>query len=333
MKFLFFPLLFISLSVFAQPADIQAKSAFLAAQDAYGNGDYPTAIEKLEHVKELLGSTNPRVEHLLANAYFENGDYDQAQASLNSYFELAADSDINYLQMVRMVEVVRQKKAEAAQLAKQQAADKAAWQEAMSQKTIEGFEAYLEKFPEGQFAQNAKDEIKALPPLPLIDPRDGQEYKTVRIGDQVWMAENLRYNQDGSECLNGEIATCVEYGRLYLANNKANLCPEGWRLPSDDDYMILFQYTMSPEFYPEYMCLVPESDKKKQFLGKDWGGEDRYSFDLRKTNSRDHYWTMDAFIQYLSRLGKLGIYFLESDQDVVPGTSKQERKFCRCIKE
>ncbi len=111
MKFLFFPLLFICLIVLAQPADIQAKSAFLAAQDAYGNGDYAKAIEKLDQVKKLLGSTNPRVEHLLANAYFENEEYDKAQASLHSYFELAADSDVNYLQMVRMVEAIKEAKA------------------------------------------------------------------------------------------------------------------------------------------------------------------------------------------------------------------------------
>jgi TonB family protein len=98
-------------SVYSQSDDIKAKSAFLAAQDAYGNGDYATSVQKLEYVKELLGSTNPRVEHLLANGYLEIGQYDKAQQSLSTYFELAADSDANYLQMILMVELIEEKRA------------------------------------------------------------------------------------------------------------------------------------------------------------------------------------------------------------------------------
>jgi len=70
----------------------------------------------------------------------------------------------------------------------------------------------------------------------FTDPRDGKVYKTVKIGEQVWLAENLAYAAEGSGCYD------VKYGRLYHWDTAMKSCPEGWHLPSKEEWQTLFDF-------------------------------------------------------------------------------------------
>jgi uncharacterized protein (TIGR02145 family) len=115
----------------------------------------------------------------------------------------------------------------------------------------------------------------------FTDTRDGQTYKTVTIGTQTWMARNLNYQtKSGAWCYMDSASYCKQYGRLYDWKTAKTVCPNGWKLPSREDWDILVATAGGEE-------IAGKKLKSKSGWNENGNGTDNYGFLALPSGGRD----------------------------------------------
>jgi len=176
---------------------------------------------------------------------------------------------------------------------------------------------------------------------------EGQNYKTIGIGCQIWMAENLNYNVSGSKCVGASGASgtlvdnggrCGTYGRLYNWETARAVCPSGWHLPSDAEWTTFTNYVES-----QGGCSNCAGTRLKAISGWSSGnGTDNYSFsalpggygdsggDFSTVGNHGYWWSsadLDSYYAYHWRMG----YFFSNVNRV--SNVKSDLLSVRCLKD
>lgn len=124
----------------------------------------------------------------------------------------------------------------------------------------------------------------------FVDPRDNQVYRYVKIGDAVWMKDNLRFASTQSLCNQEYGGGCEKVGRYYKIEELSSLCPEGWRLPRAKDFNAMQKNCKkNPGF-----CLWHEFEKQGSdeigFSALALGRYDLHVSKFSEVGSRAYFW-------------------------------------------
>lgn len=141
----------------------------------------------------------------------------------------------------------------------------------------------------------------------FTDTRDGKTYKTIKIGNQVWMAENLNYDAgNGTSCYDNKSSNCAQYGRLYTWEAAKRAAPPGWHLPSKSEFEQLLSY-LGGKGNVAYEKLIQGGSSRLDVL---FGGSRSISGYCRNLGSNASFWsssktdTVTAWYLYVASVNR-----------------------------
>lgn len=190
----------------------------------------------------------------------------------------------------------------------------------------------------------------------FTDSRDGETYRTVKIGNQVWMAENLRFKAEDSFAPNNEEGNIKNFGRLYtwtaamdipkefseqslakdlnmyhkmMETNFQGIAPEGWHIPSNKEWEELLSNIDSKSDGCELRSACFWHKPGQDSLGF-FALPAGYRFNegtFRHFGARARFWSKDEY-------GKFNAFRLSlTDESVdIEGVYRSDALSVRCIK-
>ncbi len=132
-------------------------------------------------------------------------------------------------------------------------AEDQAWRTAKNANTVTAYDRYLDEYPRGRYASEAKKRkndleetarrraaANAFPKKGSVTLK-GENYGIIQYeaGGLTWMTKNLNYELPDSWCYDEKDSNCDQYGRLYTWEAAKRACRElgnGWRLPTDQEW-------------------------------------------------------------------------------------------------
>lgn len=160
----------------------------------------------------------------------------------------------------------------------------------------------------------------------LLDERDNQVYRTVKIGEQNWMAQNLNFKVENSLCYKDDTTYCAKYGRLYdwptAMDNEGlfsengegcdgkkqcspifpvqGICPDGWHLPNGAEVLRLLNFVKGDDSVTFASKLKSAAGWKYQYEN----GSDDYGFSVLPAGE---------FLAFFSDEGEEATFWYSSD--------------------
>jgi uncharacterized protein (TIGR02145 family) len=170
----------------------------------------------------------------------------------------------------------------------------------------------------------------------FTDNKNGQTYKTVKIGGQTWMGENMNIETADSWCYEDSAQYCAKYGRLYTWTAAKTACQSiGWKLPDTADWNKLATAAGGWE-------IAGSKLKSKNGWIENGGGTDDYGFLALSGGCRNYnggfgnagndgfWWTATGHDSDRAHFRLMGYYndFLADDYN-----GKSNGYSVRCVKE
>ncbi len=176
----------------------------------------------------------------------------------------------------------------------------------------------------------------------MTDTRDGESYAIATFRDHTWMLENLRYNETGSKLNPNNPST--KYGRLYTWDQAMVACPNGWHLPSVEEFDSLTNTITScpPDlgiaaaYKSETGWQNNNGNNYAYFNAFPAGLYDYNSVEFRELGEKANFWLSNSSVATTANYSAItdldlddGYYFFGQN---IRTKSKTEGLSCRCVK-